>query len=267
MQPTAREREWKRLERQERSFLMKGSGRKSSRISRLLEEKVPDKLQETLNTAFSKAFELIFEKGTGIIEKTYDREELEHQYRVNSYSADLAENKKTLRKFERDTGGSNAKNLLFSGASGLGLGALGIGLPDIPLFVGVLLKGLYETALRFGYDYERPEEKYFILKLIETALSEGSQLRAGNQGIDRFIEDPKLPEGYEQSQQIRATASVMSTELLCLKFLQGIPVVGAVGGAYNAVYMQKIQKYARLKYYRRFLYDREAGSWTPDDAG
>ena len=266
MRPTAREKEWKRLERQERSYLERGS-RRTSMVSRLLEEKVPAKLQETLNMAFSKAFELIFEKGTGIIEKTYDREELEHQYQVNSYSADLAENTKTLRKFERDTGGSHAKNLLFSGASGLGLGALGIGLPDIPLFVGVLLKSIYETALHFGYDYTRPEEKYFILKLIETALSEGDQLRTGNRAVDRFIEDPRLPEGYEQSQQIRATASVMSAELLCLKFLQGIPVVGAVGGAYNAVYMQKIQKYARLKYYRRFLYDREAGSWTPDDAG
>lgn len=267
MRQTAREREWKWLERQERSFLAKGSGRRAGAVSRLLEEKVPDKLQETLDGAFSKAFELVFEKGTGIIEKTYDREALEHQYQVNSYSADLAENKKTLRKFEKDTGGSHTKNLLFSGASGLGLGALGIGLPDIPLFVGVLLKSLYETAIQFGYDYTQSEEKYFILKIIETALSGGDQLRAGNRAIDRFIEDPKLPEGYAQDQQIRATSSVMAEELLCLKFLQGIPVVGAVGGAYNAVYMQKIQKYARLKYYRRFLYDREADPWMPDDAG
>ena len=72
MRPTAREKEWKRLERQERSYLERGS-RRTSMVSRLLEEKVPAKLQETLNAAFSKAFELIFEKGTGIIEKTYDR--------------------------------------------------------------------------------------------------------------------------------------------------------------------------------------------------
>ena len=38
-----------------------------------------------------------------------------------------------------------------------------------------------------------------------------------------------------------------------MKFLQGIPIVGAAGGAYDAVYMQKIVKYAEMKYRRRFL--------------
>ena len=30
----------------------------------------------------------------------------------------------------------------------------------------------------------------------------------------------------------------MSKELLYMKFLQGIPVVGTVGGAYNTVYLR-----------------------------
>lgn len=267
MYGSAREREWKRLMRQERTFLAKGSGRRDGAVSRLLEGKVPDQLQDTLDTAFAKAFALIFEKGTGIIEKTYSREEIQHQYRVNTYSAELAENKRTLRKFEKDSGGSNAKNLILSGASGIGLGVLGIGLPDIPLFVGTLLRSIYETALHFGYGYESQEEKFFILKLIETALSGGAQLREGDQALNRFIDAPALPADYDQRQQIRRTAETMSAELLYLKFLQGIPVVGAVGGAYNAVYLQKVQKYAKLKYYRRFLTDRDAGDWTPDDAG
>ncbi len=264
---SAREREWKRLMRQERSFLAKGSGRGAGAVSRLLEGKVPDKLQGTLDAAFAKAFEMIFEKGTGIIEKTYSREEIQHQYQVNTYSAELAENKRTLRKFEKDSGGSNAKNLLLSGASGIGLGVLGIGLPDIPLFVGTLLKSVYETALHFGYGYETREEKYFILKIIETALSGGAQLREGDRALNQFIDVPELPGDYDQRAQIRETSETMSAELLYLKFLQGIPVVGAVGGAYNAVYMQKVQKYAKMKYYRRFLTDRDADDWTPDDAG
>ena len=38
-----------------------------------------------------------------------------------------------------------------------------------------------------------------------------------------------------------------------MKFLQGIPVVGAVGGLYDAVYMKRINDYANLKYKKRFL--------------
>lgn len=38
-----------------------------------------------------------------------------------------------------------------------------------------------------------------------------------------------------------------------MKFLQGIPVVGAVGGIYDAVYMKRITEYANLKYKKRFL--------------
>ena len=49
----------------------------------------------------------------------------------------------------------------------------------------------------------------------------------------------------------------MSKELLYMKFLQGIPIVGAVGGAYDAIYMKQIVKYSELKYRRRFLTSRK----------
>ena len=38
-----------------------------------------------------------------------------------------------------------------------------------------------------------------------------------------------------------------------MKFLQGIPVVGAMGGAYDVVYMKQISEYAGIKYQKRFL--------------
>lgn len=40
-------------------------------------------------------------------------------------------------------------------------------------------------------------------------------------------------------------------------FLQGIPVVGAVGGIYDAVYMKRITEYANLKYKKRFLMQKK----------
>ena len=56
-----------------------------------------------------------------------------------------------------------------------------------------------------------------------------------------------------REETIQKTASCLSKELLYMKFLQGIPVVGAVGGAYDVVYLKQITEYANLKYERRFL--------------
>ena len=127
-----------------------------------------------------------------------------------------------------------------------------------------MLKGIYEIALNFGYGYESREEKYFILKLIETALSHGSQLNGGNTAVNEYIVTGEIPESYDQTRQIRTTAETMSTELLYLKFLQGIPLVGVVGGASNSVYLQKVLKYAKLKYHQRFLSDGEQGTENQD---
>ncbi len=266
MRLTAREKEWNRMIRAEKEFLAKGTSKKDSRLNQLLAEKVPAKLQDTLDAAFAKAFATIFEKGTGIIEKTYKKDELEHQYQVNAFATDLKESKKNLRSFGKQAGAANAKNLVLTSVEGIGMGALGVGLPDIPVFVGVVLKSVYEVALSYGYRYDTPEEKYFILKIIETSLSHGTDLLEGNARLNQYIESPVLPEDYQLECQIADTSATMSKELLYLKFLQGIPIVGAVGGAYNTVYLQKVLKYAKLKYQRRFLYDKSAGSWTPDDA-
>ena len=71
------QKEWNRMQRQEYEYLQKGRFRKESRLNRLLEKHVPDALQDKLDLAFSKAFELIFEKGTGVIEKTYNKNGIE----------------------------------------------------------------------------------------------------------------------------------------------------------------------------------------------
>lgn len=265
MRITPWQKEWNALIKQEQSFLKKGEEKKTSMINKALEGKVPETLENTLNSAFAKAFSLVFDKGTGIIEKTYRKEDLEHQFKVNTYSADLKENRKTLGLFSKKANKSSAKNLLLSGVEGIGLGALGIGLPDIPVFVGVILKSIYEVALHYGYPYDTEEEKYFILQIIQAAFSYGDQLEENDAAINTYIDGFQLPEEYDEKDQISAAAVVLSTELLYLKFLQGLPIVGMVGGAYNTVYLQKVLKYAKLKYKRRFLLER-SGDPGPDIA-
>ena len=97
------------------------------------------------------------------------------------------------------------------------------------------------------------EEKYFILLLIQGAISYGETLCEIDGKLNEFISCGTLPEEYQEKKQIEETAGALSKELLYMKFLQGIPVVGAVGGAYDAIYMKRITEYAGLKYRHRYL--------------
>ena len=55
---------------------------------------------------------------------------------------------------------------------------------------------------------------------------------------------------------MKSTAQSMTDAMIYMKFLQGIFVVGAVGGAWDVVYMNRITDYAILKYNRRFLAEK-----------
>uniref|UniRef100_UPI0040575666 EcsC family protein n=1 Tax=Acetatifactor sp. TaxID=1872090 RepID=UPI0040575666 len=246
-------KEFQRLYKQETKFLKAKEEKKEGFLNQKLAQVVPDKLQKTLDDAFSKAFALIFEKGTGFIEKTYRREEMEKNYQINEFTDNVKKSSKSLKAFSKSAKSSKTGNVLLSGVSGIGMGALGVGLPDIPIFTGMILKSIYEIALSYGFEYESEKEQYFILRLIQTAVSNGDALKELNQEVDRYIHNESLPEHYEQAQQIAETAGMLSKELLYMKFLQGIPFVGVIGGAFDAIYMKQITEYAELKYRRRFL--------------
>lgn len=250
---SAIEKEWAALSKKEAAFLQKRSKKKASLLNQKLEEMIPEKLQATLDTAFQKAFSLIFQKGTGIIEKTYNPDELKKNYDIQQYTANLKQDRKSLQAFTKNAGISGAKNLLISGASGIGMGVLGIGLPDIPLFTGMILKNIYQIALNYGYEYETDKEKLYILLLIQGAVSYGEDMQKINGILDTYIENAVFPEHLTIEKMINATAGVLSKELLYMKFLQGIPIVGVVGGAYDAIYMNRITEYAQMKYRRRLL--------------
>lgn len=246
------ERGWLKLEKQEQAYLQKRMQKADSKLNSFLEKKVPEGLQNTLDGAFFKAFKLVFEKGTGVIEKTYNRDELQKSYQINEYAAQVRGNRKSLKTFSRKATGAGTVNLLLSGASGIGMGALGIGLPDIALFTGLMLKSIYEIALNYGFDYKDDEEKRFILLLIQGALSYDKDLLRINGEVNFYIDYDVFGKEKELDSLIKAAAGCLSKELLYMKFLQGIPVVGMVGGAYDAIYMKQIVKYAEMKYRRRF---------------
>lgn len=253
------EKEWAKVEKQEQTYMQKRIEKKDSRLNQLLEKKVPENLQKTLDTAFSKAFYLIFEKGTGVIEKTYKKEELEKTYQINEFAAQVRNNRKSLKSFSKKASGAGNLNMLISGVSGIGLGVLGIGIPDIVLFTGLMLKSIYEIALNYGFDYEKEKEKQFILLLIQGAISYGDELHEINDELNYFIETGHFTKEKVLSDSINAAAGGLSKELLYMKFLQGIPIVGAAGGAYDVIYMKQVVKYAEMKYRRRFYCKRMRG--------
>ena len=207
-----------------------------------------------MNTAFIKAFDLVFEKGTGLIEKTYNKDQQKTDYQVREYAAGLKESRKTVKAFGRQSQGTRMKNLMISGVEGVGLGLLGIGLPDIPLFTAVIFKSVYEIALSYGFEYESEKEQWFILKMIETALKKGEELERNNSLLNAWIDQNGIGETVKgRKEQSKETAAALAEALLYMKFLQGIPVVGVAGGAADTVYLKKITDYAELKYKRRFL--------------
>jgi len=247
------ELEWEKLQKKEQKFLKARAEQKESLLNQKLAEKVPPKLQGTLDKAFAKAFGMIFEKGTDVIEKTYKKEELQKTYKINEYANEVRQNRKSLKAFGKKAESSGRVNMLVSGVAGVGMGLAGVGIPDIPVFTGMILKSIYEIALNYGYEYETEKERRLILLIIQGAVSQGTQLRAIDKTIDEYILNEEVPEDYNEQKQIEQTAAGLSKELLYMKFLQGIPLVGAVGGAYDVVYLKQITEYANLKYKKRFL--------------
>ena len=80
-QKTPLEKELDALNKREKKFLTSRQEKEDTALNQFLADKVPPTLQDTLDTAFYKAFQVIFEKGTGVIEKTYQKEKKEKKKR------------------------------------------------------------------------------------------------------------------------------------------------------------------------------------------
>lgn len=217
-----------------------------------MKTKVPEKVYESLRIVFRKAFEIIFEKGTGIIEKTYKKDELSKDFQMRDFSIEL-NSRKNYYWLNARSDLNSLTTLLTSAVEGVGLGALGIGMPDIVLFTSVVLRGCYETALRYGFTYDTPEERYFILTILEASLLKGEAWDVCNERANSMLQTPYIPTVTEMKEQMQHTADAFAVDMLVSKFIQGIPVVGLVGGFTNPMYYRKIQLYVHLKYQKRFL--------------
>lgn len=236
--------------------LQKSAAEENPGYKETLKSKIPPKILITLEKSFLKAFGLVFEKGINIIEKGYNKEDIDQDFSIQDYAINMKCSRKELKKLNKNAKKTNFKNLSITAVEGVGLGVMGIGLPDVVLFIGMVLKGIYEVALHYGYKYNSDSEKYLILKLMCTSLYKGADWDNKNCEIDRILISPPLVDTTIIKMQIEETSKFLAMDMLVLKFIQGLPVVGAIGGAFNPVYYNKILNYIRLKYYKRYLLEK-----------
>ena len=91
------EKEWLDLSKKEEKFIARRKEGPTSVLVKKLDRFIPSKLSDTLNAAFFKGFQVIFEKGTGIIEKTYNKDKKEDTTKLRRETFDT-EKKETPKK-------------------------------------------------------------------------------------------------------------------------------------------------------------------------
>lgn len=220
-----------------------------------LEQKLPEKVYTGLESAFGKAFSLVFRKGSALLEKSYRKDDRLTDHRVGDYVLRHYGRRGELRRMRTTASRANLANMTLTTVEGVGLGALGVGIPDIVLFISTLLRGIYETALSYGYPYDTPAEQLLILRMMEASLMAGDESEAVDHAVDRMlIRMPPSVTEEELQAQLQRTASAFAVDMLLLKFVQGLPVVGLIGGAANPVYYRKVMRYVELKYRKRYLW-------------
>lgn len=218
-----------------------------------LEKKIPSKVYEGLVRTFSTGFSLVFRQGRKLIEMTYDKQFIQEQHKTRHDAVMQGRGRQQLRQMEKTIGRKNNVNLTATTAEGIALGIFGVGMPDIVLFLSTMLKGIHETALSYGFEYESAEAQYLILAMMRTSLAKGSEWERSDREVERLFSD--MPSVSEEmlKESIHKTARVFAVDMLLLKFIQGMPVVGFLGGAANSVYYRKVMDYVQLKYRKYYF--------------
>lgn len=247
-------RELLTIQMQEQKLQKEALKAKPAQWKTALEAKIPEKVNAGLQSAFCKGFALVFEQGRKLIEMTYRKEVMKQNHQLRDLAVQSQASRKDLRQMQKSAKHDDGRNLAVTTAEGIALGALGIGAPDIVLFLSTLLKGIYETALHYGFEYESKQEQYLILKMMSASLKSGKPWLKENGEIDALLQEDAFAVTEEILQiQIQDTASMFAMDMLVLKFLQGIPVVGILGGAANPAYYLRVMRYVQMKYRKRYL--------------
>lgn len=247
-------RELLKIQTEEQKLRKKAETAKPADWKKALEQKIPEKVYTGLETAFCTGFSLVFKHGRKLIELTYKKETLKQEHILRDQAVQTEGSRRDFKQMQKNVRNAGLKNMAATTAEGMALGALGVGMPDVVLFLATLLKGVYETALHYGFEYETPEEQYLILRMMSASLKTGRAWLREDAKVEELLQADAMgvdPEILQE--QIQKTASAFAMDMLVLKFIQGMPVVGFLGGAANPVYYRKVMDYVQRKYRKRYL--------------
>lgn len=247
-------RELLKIQTQEQKMRQKAQTARTLNWKTALEKKIPEKVYEGLEKAFCTGFSLVFQHGRKLIELTYRKENLKQEHILRDEAIQIGASRRDFLQMQKSVQKAGMKNMAVTTAEGVALGALGVGLPDVVLFLSTLLKGVYETALHYGFEYESPAEQYLILRMMSASLKTGRDWLWEDGKVDALLQEDAIAVDAEVlKEQIRKTASAFAVDMLVLKFIQGMPVIGVLGGAANPLYYRKVMEYVQRKYRKRYL--------------
>lgn len=264
-----------KLERKEQQLLEPRepslAARKVSELTEPVREKLKEKLPskaadaaaqsmeksaELLERAFEKSFDLVLEKGSGLIGRMCGEKKKLERYEAFA--------QKPLSGWELTRLGCEAAmgasaNMVFSSVQGGAMGALGIGLPDVPIFLGAVFKTLFEISLRFGFPYHLPQEQVYQMLLICAAVGEEHERRRAVADADQTAQEIRMGAvlTIDREEAKRRAAHALCSAALTGKLVQGTPIIGVYGGFRNGVLLRQIGSMAALKYQQRLLRERQ----------
>ena len=125
-----------------------------------VEARIPAKLVDTMDEAFYRAFQVLFEKGTGLLRLTFSEKRLRADRFIREYYLKEDPNAERVRSFHKSARLGGIVNTVLATVEGFVMGLFGMGLPDIPVLMSLLLRTIYTTALRYGYRFDNPRERY-----------------------------------------------------------------------------------------------------------
>lgn len=236
-------------------FWKKAVSKTTGSVKAKIEDKIPEKLEDTLNKAFTAAFKMVFQEGKILIKKTYNEETLKSEYADKRVGVQTKGDRSLIKKLRRPAEKRYFKSLGVAATEGVGLGLLGIGLPDIPILIGNMIRTCTVSAHSHGLDTDRKDEQVYMLMMIRLAAMPVEERTAFNSQLDALGDaiDSGKEIFLDLEAEMKETSERLSMTLLFSRFVMGLPVVGVAGGLYNPVIVSQLHQLAEVKYEARLL--------------
>ncbi len=224
------------------------------KAQRVVPQQAVEKSVQVLEKAFEKSFDLVLEKGSGWIGKLCSEQKRLQRYEEFSQKPLCAWE---LSRLGCEVAMRASGNMVFSSVQGGVMGVLGIGLPDVPIFLAAVFKTLFEISLSFGYPYDLPQEQVYQMLLICAAVGTPEERYRATKDADDTAQQIRMgmmPKISREQAKVRASKALCSAALAG-KMVQGTPIVGVYGGFKNGVLLKRIGSMAAVKYQQRMLRD------------